>query len=56
MPMTSVRIMINVRMAVRSRAPIRYITQVGVFGDWAIAGVGSAVWGGGGAVGYGGVI
>jgi len=42
-------------MIVRSRAPIRYITQLGGFGDWTIAGVGSAVWGGG-AVGYGGVI
>ena len=53
---TSVRMTINVSMIVRSRAPIRYITQVEGFGDWTIAGMGSAVRGGGAVVGYGGVI
>ena len=46
--------MINVRIMVRSRAPIRYIIQVGGLKDWAVFVAGSAVWGG--AIVAGGVI
>ena len=36
--------MISVRMMVRSRAPIRYITQFGGFGNSTIVGAGGVVW------------
>ena len=52
--MTSVRMMISIKIMIRSRAPIRYIAQFGMPGVWTIIGAVKVPWVG--AVGAGGVI
>ena len=51
--MTSARMMINVRIMVRSRVPIKYITQLGMLRGWAVAGAGGVICIGVGWVGMG---
>ena len=56
-PTASTRMIINDSIMVRNRAPIRYITQLGVTGAWAgggTGGVGGSVGGAGGAGDSGG--